>query len=233
MNRSRLEMILRPIPSFLLEILYPTRCAACGAPGEIWCAACRRRMVPAAGRVCLACGRNLVHPSILHRCSPSASWAVAAACYGYPVDRLLTHLKYRPDDRLVRALAVCMEDAVRESSAVFTCVVPVPLGAKRQRQRGYNQAELLGRALARSMRRPLVPRAAVRVRETASQVGLDPVQRKANVAGAFRGDPDLVRGHSILLVDDVQTTGATLATCAEALLLAGAEGVVGATVARA
>jgi predicted amidophosphoribosyltransferase len=169
MNRRRLEAILRPIPSFLLEIVYPTRCAACGAPGEIWCADCRHRMVRSEGRVCLACGRSMTRRAMRHRCPPSASWAVAAACYRYPVDRLLTHLKYRPDDRLVRALAACMEIAVRESSAVFSCIVPVPLGAKRERQRGYNQAELLGRALARSMRRPLVPRAAARVRETASQ----------------------------------------------------------------
>ncbi|HSR47266.1 MAG TPA: double zinc ribbon domain-containing protein [Anaerolineales bacterium] len=233
MNRRRLEAILRPIPASLLEILFPTRCAACGSPGAIWCAECRNRVVRPEGRVCLACGRILTRSSARHRCSSSTSWAVAGARYQYPVDRLLTYLKYRPDERLARALAVCMEEALRESSAVFTCIVPVPLGAKRERQRGYNQAELLGRALARSMLRPLVPRAAARVRETASQVGLDPVARRSNVAGAFRGDPDLVRGHSILLVDDVHTTGATLASCAEALLLAGADDVVGATVARA
>lgn len=228
----RLGGFLRALSDALQEMVFPSRCGACGAPGEVWCQPCRRRLVRAEGVVCLGCGRVTFPSEARHTCPRRVPRAVAAARYQAPVDRLLTFLKYRPDPRLVTALAGCLCAAVEGSGFRTTCVVPVPLGARRLRQRGYNQAELLGRALARSMQLPFYPSAAVRLRETASQVGLDPMQRQANVAGAFRGDPDWVGGHSVLLVDDVHTTGATLAACADALLQAGAVRVLGATVGR-
>jgi len=83
------------------------------------------------------------------------------------------------------------------------------------------------------LRLPFYPSAAFRIRETESQVGLDPKARWANVEGAFQADPSFVRGHVVLLIDDVHTTGSTLAACAAALKRAGAAGVVGLTVARA
>jgi predicted amidophosphoribosyltransferase len=92
---------------------------------------------------------------------------------------------------------------------------------------------LLGRALAGLLGLPLLPSAVVRIRETGSQVGLQAGDRWANVDGAFAADPSLVRDQTVLLIDDVHTTGATLAACAYALGQAGARRVVGLTVARA
>lgn len=224
---------LRAATSALLELVFPTRCVGCGTAGTIWCAACRGRLVPAPGRVCLSCRTLLDVPRRRHACPAQAPWAVAFAVYRFPLDRALTHLKYRPDPRLVRMLGDGLLAALRQRPVEATHVVPVPLGARRLRQRGYNQAELLGRALAESLALPLVPSAVTRIRETESQVGLDPAARWENVVGAFRADPACVEGRSILLVDDVHTTGATLAACAEALLAAGAERVVGLTAGRA
>jgi len=223
---------LRAATSALLELVFPTRCVGCGTAGTIWCAACRSRLVPAPARVCLSC-RTLLDLSRRHACPAHAPWAVAFAVYRFPLDRALTHLKYRPDARLARILGDGLLAALRRHPVEATHVVPVPLGARRLRQRGYNQAELLGRALAESLALPLIPLAVARIRETESQVGLDPAARWANVAGAFRADSAFVGGRSILLVDDVHTTGATLAACAEAMLAAGAERVVGLTVGRA
>jgi len=107
----------------------------------------------------------------------------------------------------------------------------VPLHERRRRRRGYNQAELLGRELARICGLPVVT-GLVRLRDTPAQVGLDRVRRQANVAGAFRWEGKELARRSLLLVDDVATTGATLEACAGALKAAGAGAVIGFTVAR-
>jgi len=143
------------------------------------------------------------------------------------------HLKYRPDLRLARLLAESMAQVVSRHSLSPSCVVPVPLGRRRLHQRGYNQAELLGRALAELLRLPILSSAATRIRETPSQVGLEAGERWANVDGAFAADPSLVQDETVLLIDDVHTTGATLAACSKALAQAGARRVLALTIGRA
>jgi ComF family protein len=112
-------------------------------------------------------------------------------------------------------------------------VVPVPLGRKRMRERGYNQVGLVARPMAALTGWQYAPRALVRARETKSQVGLSAVERQENMRDAFRSDPRLVAGRTVLLLDDVVTTGATLKACADALLLSKARAVYAVTIARA
>jgi ComF family protein len=216
-----------------LEILFPTRCAGCGSAHVVWCDGCRSRLRPVSSTVCLACRRVFLAGAAGDRCGPAAPHAWAVAVYRPPLDRAIKHLKYRPDARLAQALAGSMADVYHRHRLSATCLVPVPLSRRRQRQRGYNQAELLGRALAGLLGLPSLPSAAVRIRETGSQVGLEAGDRWANVDGAFAADPSLVRDETVLLIDDVHTTGATLAACSQALAQAGARRVVGLTVARA
>jgi ComF family protein len=111
--------------------------------------------------------------------------------------------------------------------------VSVPLHPRRARDRGYNQSELLVRQLhaRHALGRPRRGRL-VRVRDTPPQVGLDRIQRRSNVAGAFAWHGPSLRGAPVLVVDDVTTTGATLEACATALREAGAGAVAGLTVAR-
>jgi ComF family protein len=104
-------------------------------------------------------------------------------------------------------------------------VVPVPLHAARQRERGYNQAELLAQKMERELKWQVETAALKRVRRTRPQVGLNSSERHANVRGAFVTEPNLVQGRRILLIDDVHTTGATLDAAAEVLLAAGANSV--------
>lgn len=111
-------------------------------------------------------------------------------------------------------------------------LVPVPISRTRQRQRGYNQAAMLARALAENVAIPFYPQALHRVRSTPSQVGLDRNARRENVRGAFVADPRWVRGKRVVVVDDVCTSGATLEACAAALYQAGAVSVWGFTLAR-
>ena len=112
-------------------------------------------------------------------------------------------------------------------------VVPVPLGRQRLKERGYNQAALLAMPVAFFQDWYYSPRAVFRIRETRSQVGLTAVERRENIADAFQADPARVSGKAVLLVDDVTTTGATVAACSEALRKAGARNIYALTLARA
>ena len=153
--------------------------------------------------------------------------------YRPPLDKALTHLKYRPDRALATLFAGWLSEIYRQAAWQATCVIPVPLGRKRERQRGYNQVALIAEALGDQLEMPVLHTALARIRETDSQVGLTPLERQRNVSRAFAADPDLVWDQAPLLVDDVYTTGATLAACAQALRQAGALRVCGLTVARA
>ncbi|RYD07087.1 hypothetical protein N752_00460 [Desulforamulus aquiferis] len=112
-------------------------------------------------------------------------------------------------------------------------VVPVPASAQRIRERGFNQAELLARYIARELKLPLLSHAVVKKLETPHQTGLSREERQQNLREAFAiADPSEVYGKSVLIIDDVFTTGFTAAALAEALLAAGAGPVYVATAAR-
>jgi ComF family protein len=112
-------------------------------------------------------------------------------------------------------------------------LVPVPLGRQRQKRRGYNQAHLLALALRDRLQVPVEPNRLRRVHDTPSQVGLLPSERRENVREAFRAEPGPWAGTHVILIDDLYTTGSTLAACAAALLEAGVGQVFALTVARA
>lgn len=119
----------------------------------------------------------------------------------------------------------------------FDAIVPMPLHWHKRWQRGFNQAELLAREIGRRTHTPVV-NAIRRARDTESQAGLTSAKRRKNVSGAFqaarfRGRSNTIQGRSVLLIDDVMTTGATAASCARALKRAGAREVTLLTLARA
>jgi len=148
-----------------------------------------------------------------------------AFCYGAYEGTLrkLIHLfKYSGMRRLARPLGALLADALPRDRQ-FDLVTPVPLHWRRRWQRGFNQSELLGKAIARARRIPaknLLRRASA----TRAQAGLSNAQRRENVVGAFRAR-GRVNGLRILLIDDVMTTGATAGACARALKKAGAKSV--------
>ena len=175
--------------------------------------------------VCYACSREM----------PRFDLARSAVRYEGVVGDSLRALKYEgalwlvPD--LVSLLMACV--AAEYAERRFDRVVSVPLFSSRRRSRGYNQAALLASALAARMRVPYKESSVRRIRSTVSQTGLTAPQRAANVIGAFRsGLFSSFSGDSVLLVDDVMTTGATVNACSGALKARGAKSVCVVTVAR-
>jgi ComF family protein len=150
-----------------------------------------------------------------------------------PIRLALHKLKYRRNVALGDALSKHLAGYVSTLGWRVNLVVPVPLGKERKKERGYNQVGMVAKPLALSNHWSYSPNALVRIRETRSQVGLSIAERKENVSGAFLGDKRVVLGSTVLLMDDVATTGATLASCASALLEAGAKSVYALTLARA
>jgi ComF family protein len=150
--------------------------------------------------------------------------ARSACLLAPPADRLVHQLKYRGWRALAPILANCMADCAGPLDAHEPALcTPVPTTAARMRQRGYNQAGLLACALARATARSYADVLA-RTRASGSQTALQPVARRANVAGAFAvaaGFEEHLSGAHVILVDDVLTTGATAAECARTLSAAG------------
>jgi ComF family protein len=218
--------LLRALGEALLGLLAPPCCAACDEPlGQpaAFCAACASSLLPPGASVEPAHGERDLGLAV-----------VAFGAYGGALGAALRRFKYgsRPD--LARPLAELARGAARQAGLRAELVVPVPLHPVRLGERRFNQATLLARRLARELGGRLAPLALARTRPTAPQAGLDRAARRRNVAGAFVArEPARIRGRSVVLVDDVATTGATLADCARALRQAGARQVIALVVARA
>ncbi|HVN54309.1 MAG TPA: ComF family protein [Anaerolineaceae bacterium] len=150
-----------------------------------------------------------------------------------PLREAIHRLKYRKDVALGEALSRPLQDLVRSLNWPIDLIVPVPLSDQRLRERGYNQADCLALPMALALGVDYHSRALLRIKNTQSQVGLSAHQRKENVLNAFSANPRLVTGRQVLVIDDVATTGATIHSCAGALLDAGAVQVFGMTLARA
>ena len=157
------------------------------------------------------------------------SWAV----FDSPIQNGLHSIKYRRNIGLGEAIAIQMVAFVRSLGWPIEIMMPVPLGKNRLKERGYNQVGLVARPLAYRLGLKYEFDALRKMRETRSQVGLTESQRRENVHAAYQADPRIVNQKSILIMDDVATTGSTIAACTHALLSAGAKEIYVLTIARA
>lgn len=244
---SRIASALSSFGREALRIVLPSWCVACGSE-LAWrsriascCAPCWSALPKIAGVKCVSCALPLPSPGNRETGQPDnqtcvscsaeplpLAWCEAWGEYRGPLEKLLHALKFERHDFLDDALASLLEETLRDRE--LDAVAFVPMHGAKERKRGYNQAELLARALSRRIGLPCDTLLARR-RENAPQSLLPKRARAANVRGAFTASPR-ARGQSILIVDDICTTGETLRACAKALLAEGASRVCAVAVAK-
>lgn len=225
--------ILRPVQglgNLLLDFALPPRCAACGEVGEevgAFCPACWRQLewlgnsgcqrcgLPLAGTEAETCGRCLADPPKLDRIR-------AAVAYDDIPRTVALRLKYGRKVALARTMARYMAP-LRGDWDDAALLMPVPLHRWRLWSRGFNQSALVARELARRWGANVDWHSLQRVKRTKPLKGLNHLQRRKAVAGAFKvASSNSLKGRTIVLIDDVFTSGSTAEACARALRRAGA-----------
>ncbi len=227
----------------LTQLCFPALCPLCRQIPENsseLCVQCLESIIPISSPHCPRCDQPFTAlEGTDHLCQaclqnpPPFIWAKSVGLYDGPLRQAVQRFKYGGDFNLDRALANLLRTTLGRCLQEFRAdlLVPVPLFRTRLRQRGYNQALLLARAL-RSGSLPLSSRLLLRIRETAPQIGLKASERRHNLRGAFMLKHPL-QGQKVLLIDDVMTTGATARECSRTLLEGGAGAVAVAVLARA
>lgn len=230
------------------HLFFPSFCKLCSAflekPGEkVVCRACWEEVQPAAAPACPRCGRfyaGVEAPRLCPYCLASPSpLAFHRSCGRYEgkLKEIILLFKYRRMRILGRDLAAFIHRSLDGEENLWRgvdWVVPVPLHPRRKRERGYNQARVLAAELAKLRRIKLLDGRLVKIRNAPPQASLEAKDRRKNVRGVYRAlRVEDLKGKVVLLVDDVFTTGATLAECSRVLRRAGAKEVRAVTVAQA
>ena len=230
----------------LLDLILPPTCHICRSfipdAGTLHiCPTCRDQLPLVTSPLCPLCGIPFIGIGNNHRCGrclstpPHFDAARAHFLYEGPIRDLIHSFKYNHLTHLRSPLALMTLEGVHAflTAQDIHLIVPVPLHRSRLRQRGFNQAVLLGRVIARDLSLPMVPDALIRTRQTEPQMQLSAAERRVNVQGAFSvKKTECVAGKGVLLLDDVMTTGSTMNECAKELKKAGATTVIAVTVAR-
>jgi len=239
--------VLRRVVATLGDLLYPRRCLICdraldhGSTGPL-CREHRRAIVLVDDPFCDRCGQKMFAQAtgelLCNECRATKRYfdrAFSATLYGDVMRSVVHAYKYGMREYLAASLVPWMSTFAHRHMDVASLdgIVPVPLHWRRFYYRGFNQATALARPLAREFALPILARVLRRRRHTAPQVGLDPEERKRNIRDAFRvSRPHRIAQKSLLLIDDVYTTGATINECARVLKAAGAASVIAFTLTR-
>lgn len=243
------EIFLQGIGA-LRTLFYPSHCGACGCRledggkdgderncGKLLCGACRELIVEPSEFVCPVCSHPMSGLFLCPNCEDRhwhLSVIVAGCRYEGLVRDLIHRFKYGRDQSLVPLLSLLMARALgdpRISGKTFDAVVAVPLHPLREREREFNQASLLAVGMGKRLGIPVIAPLS-RTRATAPQARFDRVERLENMKDVFVLRGKMPRESTLLLVDDVATTGATLDACAALLMEAGASEVCAVTIAR-
>lgn len=243
-KRPRFAALLRPLQRGLgqaLSALLPQDCALCRGFAGRWpvCPDCESSLPSMPIPHCPRCADTSASGDLCARClshPPPFDRTIAALAYRSPVDGLVQALKYGHQlhlaawlgDRLARAVLASAPDASTLHTAL---IVPVPLHQGRVRERGFNQATEIARPLARRLRAHLAHGIVSRTRPTFAQAQLPLAERESNLRGAFACTADL-RGRTIIVVDDVMTSGASVRELSGVLRRHGAQHILVAVAAR-
>lgn len=238
--------MLRLLFDGLLHLVYPATCFGCAhilpADTRDFCAGCRSDLLSDRLRACTRCGHTIGPfttsggecPNCRKVSLPFAS-VIRLGPYDGVRRELILRMKHAAGEMVAEAVGELFANEVAERvcSAQPSAVVPIPLHWRRRIERGYNQSDVLARAIAKRLELPFRPRWLRRIRNTPHQTGQSASGRRDNVSGAFRAPSgSTLRGQVILLVDDVLTTGSTCSEATTVLLKSGAARVLVAVVAQ-
>jgi ComF family protein len=233
---ARLSEQARQLSDAALDLLFPPRCVVCRRPGELLCRRCAQAFPALEEPLCAICSVPVRGGDLCPKCRrsrPVYGRVISAFDYRDGVRKAIHALKYDKKPDLAGLLVAELCQVVGPPGEKVDALCGVPMTEERRLERGYNHADLLAQALARQWNLPLLPGGALsRIGGSARQVELDAGARRENVRGAFLADAGVVAGLTVMIVDDVCTTGATLEACAGALLAAGADRPLGVTLAR-
>jgi competence protein ComFC len=219
----------------LLDLFYPPFCVGCGRTGTLYCCTCRDATSRILPPLCPHCGLPQEASRICPWClaHPTAIAGIrSAAVFEGPLRSAIHQFKYGYMRDLAAPLSDLLVSCWQEVNQSIDVIVPVPLHARRFKERGYNQSALLARRVGSALRIPVNCGCLHRNRHTVSQTRLSAQERARNVEGAFTCVGPDVQDKCVLLIDDVCTTGSTLGACSHALGEGGAQSVWALTVAR-
>ena len=224
------------IKRLVLDFLFPRWCIGCGWEEDFICRSCYQLLPRVSPPVCPQCGKPQANGRLCSSClnRPTAIDGIRAPFRFEGIIREAIHqLKYKNLRALSEPLARLLGDYYINNRLPGEILVPVPIHEKRLRERGYNQSRLLAQELAKLLKLPLVDNCLIRRRHALPQTKTKTAEeRRSNVADAFICRDQRLKDLSILLIDDVATSGATLNACAATLKTAGASSVWGLTLAR-
>lgn len=232
---------LKVIWEFVLDLVFPKFCVGCGKEGDWICSKCRGEVIKVATQVCPDCVRVSQTGRYCPRCQKKnrhkLSGIIVAAYYEEgPVKEAIHNLKYNNVLELADFLGHLMAEALRgniENIGGDIVLTGVPLHCLRRAQRGYNQAEVLVDLVAKDLKLRKNFKIIKKIRKTKSQVSFSGKKRRENLKDSFKIiDKNAVKNRTIIIVDDVTTTGTTFEECAKLLRAAGAKRVWGLAAAR-
>jgi len=218
-------MWISQIKNFILDLLFPSFCLGCQREGSYLCEDCESTL-------------EIFSFHQKHRTSNLSDLYFAVSYQKPLIQNLIQKFKYQPFIKeLAKPLAVLIIKHFQllgnKPSFPQAILIPVPLTKKKQKQRGFNQAEEIAKELSNFLNIPLINNVLIKIKETLPQVELSGGERKENMKGAFFcQESNKIKVKTILLIDDVFTTGSTLEECARILKKAGAKEVLGIVVAR-
>ena len=232
---------------FFLDLIFPKFCLGCGKEGIWLCPKCQAKILPVKTQLCPGCGRisprqrrgkyfGIYCQNCRRKYRPKLKGIIVAAYYVEgPIKELIHNFKYNHilelETILGDLLAKSLKDNLKSERDVI--VTAVPLHFLRRAQRGYNQSEILARYVANKLKMPKNFQIIKKIRQTKPQVKLGGKKRLENLKNCYKIiNKNIVRGQTIILVDDVTTTGTTLNECAKVLREAGAKGIWGLVVAK-
>ncbi len=224
------------IKETLLSLLYPRHCPICHdivtPRGALICPDCLKKVPLVQSPTCLCCGKEIASEEIeyCYDCSHhTRSFQGGYALAVYDLVMRESVRRYKNGGRMEYAdwyaEALWQQYGEELRQLEIDAVIPVPLHRSRRNERGYNQAELLARRLAKKIRVPVLSKALIRTRKTTAQKYLGGRERQKNLESVFGAGRQSVAGQTVLLVDDIYTTGGTAEACTRVLLAAGAQAV--------